>query len=176
MGIATIGDSASPLGCEGIGSLNSEFKNDEVWLLATSEKLSADDALNFASVPEAGAVVLFSGDVRNHSGNRTGVISLEYEAYESKLIGSFEAIAENAKSRFDGLCRIVIFHRLGLCRVGESTVVVVVSSEHRDSGFAAAKYCIDTLKHTSPIWKKEIWAEGNDWALNANQIQRAEEL
>lgn len=156
--------------------MHSEFKNDFLWCIATDAILSFDDAMSFATVPEAGAVVLFSGNVRNHSDDREGVQSLEYEAYESQLIRSFIEIGESAKLRYDGICRIAIFHRLGVCNLSESTVIVVTSSEHRASGFEAARFCIDTLKHSSPIWKKENWEDGSDWALGANEILRVEEL
>lgn len=156
--------------------MNAEQKSENLWCLSSTSPLSFDDALSFVRIDKVGAVVLFSGDVRDHSDGRVGVSSLEYEAYESQLIRSFVDLGNVALSRFEGTCRIAIFHRIGKCAVGESTVVIVASAEHRESAFSAAKFCIDTLKVTSPIWKKETWDSGSDWALGANQIQHVEEV
>ncbi len=153
-----------------------EIVQQALWLRVQSEPLSVDKCMAFAEDARAGAVVLFSGNVRDHSEGRSGVTLLEYEAYESQVLASFARIAEEASARFDGICRIVIHHRLGPCRLGESTVLVVVSSEHRAAGFDASRFCIDTLKRTSPIWKKEHWGGDSDWALGANEIKRIEEL
>ena len=153
-----------------------EIAREAIWLRVQSEPLSVDKCMAFAEDPRAGAVVLFSGNVRDHSEGRTGVTLLEYEAYESQVLASFERIADEASARFEGIRRIVIHHRLGPCRLGEATVLVVVSSEHRGACFGAARFCIDTLKQTSPIWKKEHWGGDSDWALRANEIKRIEEL
>ncbi len=154
----------------------SEVVSESIWCRVQHEALDISECMRFAEVERAGAVVLFSGNVRDHSQGRPGVVSLFYEAYEEQVVASFTSIANEAMSRWNGICRIVVHHRLGECFLGESTVIVVVSSEHRDSGFEAARFCIDTLKVASPIWKKEHWAGGSEWALGANQIRRIGEL
>ncbi len=156
--------------------VTAEIAGEAIWLRVQSDPLSVDECMAFAEDPRAGAVVLFSGNVRDHSDGRSGVTLLEYEAYESQVLASFERIAQEAAARFEGLRRIVIHHRLGPCQLGESTVLVVVSSEHRAAGFDAARFCIDSLKQTSPIWKKEHWGGDSDWALGASEIKRIEEL
>ena len=154
----------------------SEFISDATWCRVQEEPLDAQACTSFAKDSRAGAVILFSGDVRDHSEGRDGVAALVYEAYEEQVVASFSSIATEALSRFAGVRRVVIHHRLGKCDLGESTVLVVVSAEHRDAGFEAARFCIDTLKVASPIWKKEHWAGGSDWALGASQIKRVGEL
>ena len=61
----------------------------------------------------------------------------------------------------------MLLHRIGRLRVGEVSVVVGASTPHRGEAFAAAQFCIDTLKHTVPIWKRETWAGGSDWSVCA---------
>ncbi len=111
---------------------------------------------------EDGAVVVFDGTVRNHSrGRRT--LYLEYEAYEKMALDALEALATEAKTRFEVRdCAIV--HRLGRLEIGESSVLIVVASAHRAAAFEACRWIIDTLKRTVPIWKKEHFADGAVWA------------
>jgi molybdopterin synthase catalytic subunit len=111
---------------------------------------------------EDGAVVVFDGIVRNHSrGRRT--LYLEYEAYEKMALDALEALATEAKTRFEVRdCAIV--HRLGRLEIGDSSVLIVVASAHRAAAFDACRWIIDTLKRTVPIWKKEHFADGAVWA------------
>jgi molybdopterin synthase catalytic subunit len=67
--------------------------------------------------------------------------------------------------------RLVLLHRVGHLQVGEISVVVVVSTPHRGEAFAAAEYCIDTLKHSVPIWKRETWVGGTDWSVCVHDIE-----
>jgi len=112
--------------------------------------------------PDAGAVVLFLGTVRDHSEGREGVTHLEYEAYgevvEAKI---FEIVAE-ARTRWD-LGTVAAVHRLGSLDVGEDSVAVAVSAAHRAQAFTAARHLIDELKARAPIWKKEHWQGGAEW-------------
>jgi len=89
---------------------------------------------------------------------------LSYEAYEEEVEPRMAAIAADARTRWPDLVRLVLMHRVGDLGVGESSVVVVASSPHRDAAFEAARYCIDTLKATVPIWKREAWDGGDDWS------------
>ena len=66
--------------------------------------------------------------------------------------------------------RIALLHRVGVLAVGESAVVVVASAPHREEAFAAARFCIDSLKRSVPIWKRETWAGGSSWGLEAQHI------
>ena len=80
-----------------------------------------------------------------------------YEAYEEEVEPRLAAIAAEARTRWPDVGRLVLLHRTGDLGVGESSVVVVASSPHRDTAFEAARFCIDTLKATVPIWKRETW-------------------
>jgi molybdopterin synthase catalytic subunit len=102
--------------------------------------------------------------VRDSSPGRPGVFRLTYEAYEEEVEPRLAAIAADARTRWPDIVRLVLLHRTGDLAVGESSVVVVASSPHRDTAFEAARYCIDTLKATVPIWKREAWAGGDDWS------------
>ena len=124
----------------------------------------------WAEHPSCGAVVLFTGTVRDHADGRPGVSKLEYEAYEEQVVPRLAAIAAEARGRAPEVRRLVLLHRVGRLAVGEASVVVVASAPHRGEAFDAARFAIDTLKATVPIWKRETWADGDDWALAAQPI------
>lgn len=140
------------------------------WFLLTASELPIADVYQWAVRPDCGAVVLFSGTVRDHADGRTDVTSLEYEAYENAVVPSFAQIANETRSRFPDAVRIAILHRTGLLELGESSVVVAVSSAHRPVAFDAARFAIDALKESAPIWKKENWSDGSDWGTGAHEI------
>ncbi|HEY8093402.1 MAG TPA: molybdenum cofactor biosynthesis protein MoaE [Acidimicrobiales bacterium] len=150
------------------------------WLALTSEELPIDAAYSWAVRPDCGAVVIFSGTVRDHAEGRTGVTALAYEAYEEHVLPRLERIAAEIRRRWPDVGRVVMWHRVGTLALGESSVVVVVSSPHRPAAFEAARFGIDALKATAPIWKKESWggddagADGGDprqdWALAAQDV------
>lgn len=114
--------------------------------------------------------MLFSGNARDHSEGREQVSVLEYEAYETQVAPRLADIASQARSRWDDLGRIVLLHRVGRVEIGEAAVIVVVAAPHRDSAFRAARFCIDALKASVPIWKRETWAGGESWGLEAQHI------
>jgi molybdopterin synthase catalytic subunit len=140
------------------------------WLGLTTDPLPVDAASAWAVRPDCGAVVTFSGTARDHSPGRDGVHVLEYEAYEEQVVPRLAAIAEEARRRWPSLGRIALVHRLGEVPVAESAVVVVVSAPHRGPAFDAARFCIDTLKETVPIWKREVWQDGASWGLEPQHI------
>jgi molybdopterin synthase catalytic subunit len=142
----------------------------EEWFELTASELPIGDIYQWAVRPDCGAVVLFSGTVRDHADGRTDVTSLDYEAYEDAVIPAFQKIAVEARARFDGARRIAILHRTGVLSLSESSVVVAVSSAHRPVAFDAARFVIDALKASAPIWKKEMWDGGSDWGTRANDI------
>jgi len=141
------------------------------WIDVTDGALSVDRALDWASLPSCGAVVTFSGTVRDHSTGRTGVTALEYEVFAEEAVTRLATVASSARARWTDIGRLVLLHRTGRLVVGETSVVVVVSTPHRDEAFAAARYCIDTLKRTVPVWKRETWSGGTDWGLCAHDIE-----
>jgi len=146
------------------------------WVGLSSEPLPIDDALSWAHRPDCGAVVLFSGVARDHSGDRSQVDRLEYEAYEAQVTPRLAELAAEARRRWPALGRLVMMHRVGELVVGESAVVVVASSPHRPEAFAGARFCIDALKATIPIWKRERWSEGESWGLEAQHIVEIDDL
>lgn len=111
--------------------------------------------------PEAGAVASFIGTVRRRSRERD-VVHLEYEAYEEmadEMLGQLAA----ALTERHGLCGAAIHHRLGRVEVGEASVVIAVSAPHRSAALDACREAIETLKTTIPLWKKEVYAGGEEW-------------
>ena len=142
----------------------------DIWCALTEQELPIPALYTWCVRPECGAVVLFSGTVRDHAEGRSGVSMLEYEAYESQVVPRLEAIAAEIGSRWDGIGRIALLHRIGALELGQSSVVVAVSSGHRPEAFEAARYGIDALKATVPIWKREHWDGGTDWGLAATAI------
>ena len=108
-----------------------------------------------------GAVATFVGTVRGQTKGRK-VIRLEFEAYEPMARLELRKIAASAADRFQ-LNRVSIHHYLGVAPVGMVVVVIAVTAPHRRHVFEACQYCIDTLKETVPIWKKEIFEDGEVW-------------
>ena len=112
--------------------------------------------------PEDGATALFEGIVRNNTrGRRT--LFLVYEAYQEMALRQMKALAEEAIG-LHGVRQVAMVHRLGRLEVGETSVLIAVSSAHRAQAFEACRWLIDTLKKTVPIWKKEHFEDGAVWA------------
>jgi molybdopterin synthase catalytic subunit len=118
-------------------------------------------------------VVLFSGTVRNHAEGRAGVEHLTYEAYEEAVVPRFADIVHEARSRWPSIGRVALLHRVGRLTVRESSVLAVVSAPHRPEAFEAARYAIDALKASVPIWKHETWGDGSAWGTGATEIRGA---
>jgi molybdopterin converting factor subunit 1 len=116
-----------------------------------------------------GAVVIFEGFVRNHSHGRA-TLYLEYEAYEPMAVRKMEELGGEAKQKFaiDGIGMI---HRLGRLEIGETSVAIIVTAEHRRAAFEACQYAIDRLKQIVPIWKKEYFADGAVWSEGEGQTR-----
>jgi molybdopterin synthase catalytic subunit len=109
-----------------------------------------------------GAVVVFEGVVRNNSGGRR-TLYLEYEAYEPMAIHKMEEIGREVRREF-AIDRIGMMHRLGRLEIGETSVVIIVTAAHRGAAFGACQLAIDRLKEIVPIWKKEYFEGGSEWA------------
>ncbi|KAI9593052.1 Molybdopterin biosynthesis MoaE [Syncephalis fuscata] len=113
----------------------------------------------------AGAVVTFSGTTRDSFEGKS-VVRLEYEAYVPMAVAELRKIGQEARMKWS-LHRIGVWHRTGLVPVGETSVVIAVSSVHRHAALEATTFIIDTLKERVPIWKKEVLASGEaDWKAN----------
>lgn len=140
------------------------------WVALSADPLPAGAVHDWAIRPDCGAVVLFTGTVRDHAEGRPGVSMLEYEAYAEQVEPKLHEIIAAARGRWPALGRVALLHRVGSLDLGELAVVVVASAAHRGEAFDAARWCIDTLKATVPIWKKERWSGGDDWGLAATQV------
>jgi molybdopterin synthase catalytic subunit len=149
---------------------------DDNWFALTASELPVADAYAWAVLPRCGAVVLFSGTARDHAEGRPGVTRLAYEAYEEHVLDRFAVLADEVRARWPEVGRIGVLHRVGDVAIGESSVIVVVSAPHRGEAFDAARYAIDALKATVPIWKKEAWEGGDDWALGAKDVTSTKDL
>ncbi len=112
--------------------------------------------------PDMGALVTFAGVVRNNFGGRA-TAHLEYEAYEAMAVAVLEQIAAEERARW-GTGLIAIHHRIGRLEIGETAVLIVVAAPHRREAFAAAEAAMDRIKEIAPIWKREVWADGDaEW-------------
>ena len=145
------------------------------WVALTDGPLPVAEAGEWAVTPGCGAVVSFSGVVRDHSEGRAGVTGLTYEAYESEALRLLQEVAAETRRRSPDVERLAVLHRTGELALSETSVVVVASAPHRAEAFEAARYAIDTLKETVPIWKREHWAEGSDWAECSHEVRAIRE-
>ncbi len=111
--------------------------------------------------PEAGAIATFIGTARNYNEGRN-VTLLEYEAYPEMAEQELRRLGQEAMGQWD-LCRMAIVHRVGPVHIGEASVVIAVSSGHRQDAFAACRFAIEEIKKRVPIWKKEVFEGGEVW-------------
>jgi molybdopterin synthase catalytic subunit len=146
------------------------------WFALTTEDLPVGAVYEWAVLPSCGAVVLFSGTVRDHADGREGVTHLEYEAYEEQVLPRVEAIGSELRQRWGMVGRVALIHRIGRIELGDSSVLVVVSAPHRPEAFVAARFGIDSLKASVPIWKRESWSGGQAWGLGAHELVDASEV
>ena len=129
--------------------------------LVTPEPLDPATAAAEVSSDDAGAVATFVGTVRRTSRGRE-VEHLEYEAYEERAEPMLSRLGADLTARH-GLTAVAIHHRIGRVEIGEPSVVIAVSSPHRAASLDACREAIDTLKETIPLWKKEVYAGGEEW-------------
>lgn len=135
------------------------------WVRVGPEELPVAEAIRWATLPSCGGVVTFTGTVRDHSDDRPGVVTLEYEAYDTYVEPVIAKVVAQARRHWPEIVRVAALHRTGLLHLTDTAVVVVVSAPHRGEAFEAARFCIDELKHTAPIWKRETWDGGADWSV-----------
>ncbi len=115
--------------------------------------------------PECGATVTLDGYVRQFTKGRE-TLHLVYEAYDDMAIKEMQKLVERAKSDFE-ISNVGVVHRLGKLEIGETSVVISVAAPHRKAAFAACEWIIRELKRTVPIWKKEVYADGEVWVEGA---------
>jgi molybdopterin synthase catalytic subunit len=151
-------------------------RTDDDWVGLSAEPIPVGRAVAWAERPHCGAVVLFTGTVRDHAEGRPGVSALEYEAYSEEVLPRLSTIVAEARRRWADLGRVAVVHRVGSLSVGETSVLIAVSAPHRAEAFEAARFCIDTVKTTVPIWKRETWEGGSDWALCSHPVDEVAEV
>jgi len=127
----------------------------------TEQPLNMQECINRVMSPECGGIDVFIGTVRNVTKGKA-VVRLEFEAYESMAMKEMEKIAAEMKTKWP-VHKIVMHHRVGVLQVGEVPVIIAVSAAHRDAAFDACRYAIDALKQRVPIWKKEVFEDGEVW-------------
>jgi molybdopterin synthase catalytic subunit len=127
----------------------------------SSEPLNVQSCIEKVMSAHSGGIDVFIGTVRSETKGKR-VLRLEFEAYEKMAKAEMQKIAEQAFEKWP-LHKMVIHHRTGVLAIGEIPVVIAVSAAHRDAAFDACRYAIDTLKQTVPIWKKEVFEDGEVW-------------
>lgn len=123
--------------------------------------IAAEEVESFVTHPSCGGIVSFIGTVRDSTAGKE-VLHLAFEAYEPMAIKEMRKIAEQMMSKWPAK-KVSIHHRVGQLSIGEVAVVIAVSCPHRANAFAACQFAIDTLKETVPIWKKEVFRDGEVW-------------
>ena len=127
----------------------------------SGEPLNIQSCVDWVMSPECGGINVFIGTVRNVTRQKK-VIRLEFEAYQSMAISEMSKIAGDVLKKWP-VQKILIHHRTGVLQISEVPVIIVVAAAHRDTAFIACRYIIDTLKQTVPIWKKEVFEDGEVW-------------
>jgi molybdopterin synthase catalytic subunit len=131
----------------------------------TETPISVDEASKLVTSPAAGAISLFVGTTRDSFDGRR-VFQLQYEAYSPMAEREVQKICDQIRCRWN-VVNICIFHRLGSVPLSEASVIIAISSVHRKESLEAVHYCIDALKASVPIWKKEIYEDGeSSWKEN----------
>jgi molybdopterin synthase catalytic subunit len=138
----------------------------ELLVRVTDEALSADEVLDFVRDPGAGGICVFFGTVRDHSASGD-VKGLTYEAWEELAVRRLGELGEELLATWP-LRRVALVHRHGELAVGEVSVAIAVSAEHRAEAFEACRHAIERLKADVPIWKKEHLVTGeSDWVMGS---------
>jgi molybdopterin synthase catalytic subunit len=127
----------------------------------TTEPLDITSIARRVVPPACGATVTLDGYVRQFTKGRE-TLHLFYEAYEPMALKEMQKLIEKAKQEFE-VSNVGIVHRLGKLEIGETSVVISVAAPHRKAAFAACEWLICELKRTVPIWKKEVYADGEHW-------------
>ena len=127
----------------------------------TTQPIDITDAARRVVPPECGATVTLDGYVRQFTNGRE-TLYLVYEAYDAMAVKEMQKLIDQAKQDFQ-ISHVGIIHRLGKLEIGETSVVISVAAPHRKAAFAACEWLIRELKRTVPIWKKEVYADGEEW-------------
>lgn len=135
------------------------MKNIDIQIKETD--LKVQEVLDFVTSEESGGIDIFVGNVRNHTKGKT-VRKLEFEAYKPMAIKEMAKIADRALQQFE-ISKVSMHHRTGTLLPAHCAVIIACAADHRDAAFKACRFCIDELKKTVPIWKKEFFEDGAVW-------------
>ena len=127
----------------------------------TSDPLDPAPLIQAVRRDESGAVALFYGVVRNENMGRN-VRYLEYDVYPEMAIKKMAEVADEVRAKYP-ITGIGALHRVGRLEIGETSLLVAVSSAHRAAAFEACHFAVDRIKQIVPIWKKEVWDDGEEW-------------
>eukprot|EP01137_Pigoraptor_chileana_P029383 Opistho-2@14557 len=117
--------------------------------------------IDAAQSDRAGAVDVFIGTVRNHNKQKE-VVRLIFETYDTMAVKKMQELADQAREKWE-IEKIVMVHRKGVLEIGDVAVVIAVATAHRVASFEACEWLIDTLKQVVPIWKREVYENGEEW-------------
>ena len=139
------------------------------------EKISSEKAKKFIFSEKNGAESIFIGRVRNeNSGQKVNAVT--YDVHDQAVIKSFHSICNDAKNKFDKNASIFLEHAKGYVPVGEISILIAVSTDHRDEAFKMSRYILEEIKHKSPIWKKEHYVDGKEEWLPGHSLRPKEEI
>ena len=139
------------------------------------EKISSEKAKKYIASVKNGAESIFVGKVRNENDGKK-VTAVTYDAHHQAVIKSFQSICNVAKDKFDKNAKIFLEHAKGYVPVGEISILIAVSSGHRDEAFKICRYILEEIKHKSPIWKQEHYADGKEEWLPGHSLRPKEEV
>ena len=135
-------------------------------ILAQKDPININNFIDEGMTHGDGADLIFIGRVRDSSQNKK-VLYIDYDIYSEMAVKELNRIADEAEAGYK-LSRTIIIHRYGKVDVGESSILILVSSPHRDSSYTASRYIIDEIKKRVPIWKKEFYSDGSEWISDRN--------
>ncbi len=146
------------------------------WVAISPSALATDELVTWATRPECGAVVTFCGTARSTSATRDDIVELEYETDVELAERRTLDVVAAARARWPEIQALAVHHRIGTVHLAEPAVVVVVAAPHRHEAFEAARFCIDAVKRTVPMWKREVWPDGSAWSGEAMDIVDVDDL
>lgn len=140
------------------------------WLALSAAPLPVASVWQWLVRPDCGGQVVFTGTVRDSAEGRSDVTGLDYEAYEEQAVARLGGVEDELRARWPDAGPVALLHRVGSLQLCDVAVVVGVGAPHRDTAFAAARFAIDAVKASVPIWKRERWAGGDAWGTGAHEL------
>jgi molybdopterin synthase catalytic subunit len=131
----------------------------------TDQPIKTEPFLGEMRIETSGAIATFHGIARRSSRGRD-VLYLEYTAYESMALNVMEQIGKEVYDRFD-VDKVMIIHRIGRIEIGETSILIAIAAPHRKAALEGCSYTIERIKQILPVWKKEVWNDGEEWIEGA---------